>query len=111
MATYRKHEIASEGAAIDNVFGPVTSAVCLEQITAHFSAAPSTAGTLSIVRESASGSAHDTTIYSIDPSTASTVNIAIMPASLGLLLMPGDALRTTYANPNARTIGIQYVLR
>jgi hypothetical protein len=73
--------------------------------------APTTSEYLTITLASAGGSQYDAVLYKIDLSAASTTDIVITPADLGIPLLTGDALKTTYANTDARRIGVSLLLR
>lgn len=109
MASYKRHTISTVGGPIADTFGPVVSETILDTLTIHFSSAPTTAGYLTLTLDSAAGGAFDTVLYRIDPSTNSTTDV--FASALGLLLVPGDALRTTYANADNRTIGVTLGMR
>ena len=109
MATYKRHTIQSTGGPLADTFGPVSSETFLDTLTIHFSSAPTTAGYFSLTLDSVDGAAYDTVLYRIDPSVTATTDV--FANNLGLLLVPGDALRTTYANADARTIGVTCGMR
>jgi hypothetical protein len=103
-----RHTITSTGGAISDTFGPVSSITYLDTLLVHVSAAPTTSGVFALALNSALGVAHDTVLYALNLATGSTTDIF---ASLPLQLGPGDALKVTYTNADARTIGVQLVLR
>lgn len=105
MATRKRHIFTVAAGPVANTFGPATCDMLLKELRIHISAAPTTAGTLSLTLESVDGAAYDTVIYSIDPSTASTTDV--LNTDLDVSLIPGDSLTMTYANADLRTLGVQ----
>jgi hypothetical protein len=109
ILNYRRHTILAGGGAINDTFGPVTDALILDTLTVHVSSAPTTAGYFTVTLNSVAGAAFDTVLYKLDLSTASTTDVLV--SGLGLLLVPGDALVTTYANADSRIVGVTFGLR
>jgi hypothetical protein len=106
--SYKRHTITGNGAIADT-FGPVTGATILDTVTVHLSSAPTTAGALTLTLDSVDGAAFDTVLYKLDLSTASTTDVLV--TGLVFLLVPGDALKTAYANADGRTVGITFGMR
>ena len=107
MAGYRRDVFTVAGGAVAHTFGPVTSPVRFRELRVHISAAPTTAGSFTITLDSVDGAAYDLLLYTIDPSTASTVNVMI--DDFNVLLLTGDALNVAYANADGRTLGVQMI--
>ncbi|RQW79240.1 MAG: hypothetical protein EHM79_20825 [Geobacter sp.] len=107
MAGYRRDVFTVAGGAVAHTFGPVTSPVRFRELRLHISAAPTTAGSFTVTLDSVDGAAYDLVIYTIDPSTGSTVNLLVDDFSV--LLLTGDALKVAYANADGRTIGAQLI--
>lgn len=106
MARYA-HRILAAG-AVSSVTDVFTSERRLLGVTAHFSAAPTTSEYLTVSLDSADGPEYDVVVYKIDPSVAAATDLVYTDANLPLVI--GDALRVTYANSDARTVGIRLVL-
>lgn len=104
----KQHRILSEGAKIDNTFGPVKSETQVEALMLHVSSAPTTSEYLTVTLDSAAGAAYDTVLYRIDLSAASTTDVFWRES---FTLHPGDALRTAYTNTDGRTIGVTFDMR
>jgi hypothetical protein len=102
------HRIKSEGGAVNDTMPALTSHRQLRGFYAHLSAAPTTSENLTITLDSAAGSAYDVVVYKIDLSAASTTDVLYTDAKLPLMV--GDAIRTTYTNTDARTIGITLIM-
>lgn len=104
----KQHRILSEGGPISDNSGAVTGITYCDGMMVHFSAAPTTSEYFTVTLDSAAGAQYDTVLYKIDPSAASTTDIFWTET---FALLPGDALRTTYANTDARIIGVTFRLR
>ena len=105
------HRIYADGVAINDTTGAMTGNVYLDAVYVHLNAAATTSENLTITLDSVGEVQHDVVLYKIDLSAASITDIVITPADLGIPLLAGDALRTTYANTDGRRIGITYLLR
>lgn len=77
----------------------------LLSVTLHLSAAPTTSENFTITLDSGHGGAFDTLLYSLDLSTASTVNLVWQPDA-PLYLFDGDAVDVKYANTDAGVFGV-----
>jgi hypothetical protein len=89
---------------------PASSAYRVVSLTVNLSAAPTTAGALTITFNSHHGAAYDTLIYSVDPSAGAISDILWQPDE-ELDLVGGDALDVSYANPDSRTYGAVLTLK
>ena len=105
------HRIYADGVAINDTTGALTGTTCLDALLVHVSAAPTTSEYFTVKVASAQSTAFDTVLYKLDLSAASTTDIVLTGADLGVPLVAGDALLTTYANTDKRRIGITYLLR
>ena len=105
----KRHTINATGVAINDTFGPVTSPTFLDVLLVHVNAAPTTAGTLQVALASAAGVGFDTVLYALDLAAGGTTDI--FASMNGLQLQPGDAIKTTYANADARQVGVVLQLR
>jgi hypothetical protein len=105
----KRHTIQSTGAAINDTFGPVTSRTYLDLLLVHVNTAPATAGTFQVQLDSASGEDFDTVLYALNLQAAGTTDI--LASMSGVELQPGDAIKTTYANPDGRRVGVTLQLR
>lgn len=106
--SYKRHVITGDGVIADT-FGPVSGETYLDTVTIHLSSAPTTAGAFTLTLDSVDGAAFDAVLYKVDPSTAATTDVFL--TGLNFLLVPGDALKTAYANADSRVIGITFGLR
>lgn len=107
MSHYR-HLILSEGGAIDDTMPAVTSERRLVGMTVHVSAAPTTSENFVVTLLSSLGEEYSTVLYTLDLSTGSTTDV--LYTDFNLPLFSGDAVRTTYTNTDAGTIGVQLIL-
>lgn len=71
-------------------------------IFVHLSAAPTSAGSLTITLNSHLGAAYDTVLQSVD--MIGVTDVFFQPEH-SLRIVDGDAIDIAYANPDARTIG------
>lgn len=79
-------------------------------VTLNLSAAPTTSENFVIALDAVAGAEYDTTLYSVNLSTASTTDVVWWPDQ-PLYLTAGDKLTVTYANTDARTYGVQITVR
>lgn len=87
---------------------PEGSAYRLMHVTLHLSAAPVTAGNLTVTLNGEGGSNYDTLLK-----TASMVGVTdwTWQPDTDLILLGGDAVDVAYANPDARVYGVQITLK
>lgn len=87
---------------------PAGSAYRLLHIMAHISAAPVTAGNLTVTLDAQGGADYDTLLK-----TASMVGVTdwVWEPDQDLILMAGDAVDVAYANPDLRTVGVQVTVK
>jgi hypothetical protein len=104
----KQHTIHANGVAINDSTAVMTSTTYLDGMTVHFGVAPTTAENFVVTLDSASGAAYDTVLFRRDPATPATTDIYWAET---LKLVPGDALKTTYTNTDARVIGVTFRLR
>lgn len=104
----KTHTIEAVGGAINDTTGPVTGLTYCDGMTLHVSAAPTTSENFTVTLDSANGGNFDTVLYKIDLSAAATTDVFWTET---FPLLPGDALRTSFANTDGRTIGITFFLR
>lgn len=81
-----------------------TSSRMLKALTIHWDAAPTTSENIVITLDSSLGAQYDTVIYMLDPSADSTTDVLL--TDINMPIYPGDAVRVTFANTDANTIGI-----
>lgn len=82
----------------------------MEQLTAHWSAVPTTSQNIVLTKDATAGAVYDTVLRSIDPSTAgenTTDIVCIIP----FRFTKGDIVKVTYANTDNRTVGVEIMLR
>lgn len=96
--------------AISETTTPLTRPAIFASLTLHLSAAPTTAGNFVVTLDSANGAAYDTVLYSLDLASSSVTDLLLDKSDIDTPLMPGDAIRVTYANADARTYGLQVSL-
>ena len=82
----------------------------LDAVTVHLSAAPTTAGDLTVTLDAADGAAYDTVLFSLDPSEQSDTDVVYIPDQ-PLLCVSGDAIAVAYANTDGRTYGLRIIAR
>jgi len=82
----------------------------LVSVAVNLSAAPTTSENLTITLDSADGAEFDTTLYSVNPSTAGTTDVFWWPDQL-TYLHPGDAIDVQFANTDKRTYGVTITVR
>lgn len=79
----------------------------LVSVTVHLSAAPTSAGSLTITLDANSGAAYDTLFLS--QSMISCTDLVFMPDT-DFFLEDGDAIDVVYSNPDSKTYGVQITL-
>ena len=101
--------VATGSGAIATSYAP-SAAFWLDAITIHLSAAPTTAGDLTVTLDATDGAAYDTVLFSLDPSEQSDTDIVYIPDQ-PLLCVSGDAIAVAYANTDGRTYGLRIIAR
>ena len=99
---------AGGGAVAVSAEVPAGMAYRVISVGAHFSAAPTTAGSLTVTLDAKEGSEYDTLLQ-----TASMVGITdwLWQPDQDLILVAGDQVDVAYANPDARTYGVRVTLK
>ncbi len=100
---------ATGSGAIATSYAPGV-AFWLDAITIHLSAAPTTAGDLTVTLDAADGAAYDTVLFSLDPSEQSDTDVVYIPDQ-PLLCVSGDAIAVAYPNTDGRTYGLRIIAR
>ena len=100
---------ATGSGAIATSYAP-SAAFWLDAITVHLSAAPTTAGDLTVTLDAADGAAYDTVLFSLDPSEQSDTDVVYIPDQ-PLLCVSGDAIAVAYPNTDGRTYGLRIIAR
>jgi len=77
----------------------------LTSVTLNLSAAPTTAGNLTIALDSGQGAEYDTTLYTVDPAATAMTDLLWQPAQ-PLYLRPGDTIHVAYANADTWLWGV-----
>lgn len=103
------HRIHTEGGPILDTTAVMSGLTYCDAMLVHVSAAPTTSEYFTVTLVSAAGVTYNSVLYKLDLAAASTTDINLTDAFPPLL--PGDALKTTYTNTDARTIGVTYILR
>lgn len=98
---------ATGAAAIATSYAPAAPAY-LENITVHLSAAPTTAGSLTIKLNANDGAAYDTVLLS--QSMVGLTDFMYQP-DRPILIESGDAIDVAYANADTKTYGLRIVTR
>jgi hypothetical protein len=98
---------ATGAAAIATSYAPAAPAY-LENITVHLSAAPTTAGSLTITLNANDGAAYDTLMRS--ESMVGLTDFVYQP-DRPILIENGDAIAVAYANADTKTYGLRIVAR
>ncbi len=84
----------------------------LDSITCHFSAAPTTAEDFVVTLDALAGTAYDTVLARVDPSTLTDgANIVYRPDDGLLLCEAGDAIDVAYTNTDGNTYGLRICVR
>ena len=94
------------GNIITSLIVPPSRTYELVSVTCQFSAAPTTAGSLTITLNARGGAAYDVLLYTVDPSTTALTDIVWWPDS-STFLEGGDAIDVAYTNTDTRTYGVQ----
>ena len=68
--------------------------------------APTSAGDIEIVFDSADGENYDTIVEKSDPSTDGGVTDLVFLSGNAMPLLKGDAVRVKYANPDTRRVNV-----
>lgn len=102
------HTIYSDGAAISDTTPAMTGERRLTGLLVHLSSAAATSENLTLTLDSVDGAAHDVVLYKINLGASSLSDVVY--TDFNMPLQPGDALRTTYTNTDARKIGIRLIL-
>lgn len=79
----------------------------LISVTAHVGVAPASAGSLTVTLNAVAGAAYDTLLHSV--SMIGVTDLVWTPDE-PIYLKSGDAIDVAYANPDARTVGVQATL-
>ena len=83
----------------------------LDAVTVHFSAAPTTAGDLTVTLDAGDGAAYDTVLFRVDPSTDGGATDIVFTPMVPILCVEGDAIAVAYANTDGVTYGTRIVAR
>lgn len=81
----------------------------LMSVTLHLSAAPTTAGYLTITLDAEAGPEYDTIFNKVDLAAGSTTDFVYQPDQ-PFYLTGGDALKVAYANANSLTYGLTVIV-
>lgn len=100
--------VATGTGAIAASFAP-QRAFLLHGFTLRFSSNPLTAGTLTLTLDALDGTAYDTILYALDPSSVLARDIFWQPDGGPLLCENGDAVAVAYANPDGRTYALRII--
>lgn len=104
------YNFKAQGGAAIALTGPVPAGAAyrLMSVALHLSAAPASAGSLTVTLDSAAGGNYDTLLQS-----ASMVGVTdyVWQPDTDLILYGGDAVDVAYANPDARVYGVQITLK
>lgn len=104
------YRFTGTGGAAVAVTGEVPSGQCYRvvSVTAHFSAAPVSAGSLTVTLDAADGSDYDTLLQ-----TESMIGLTdyVWLPNQDYMILGGDAVRVAYANPDNRTYGVRVTLK
>lgn len=87
---------------------PVGQCYRLLSVAAHFSAAPTSAGSLTITLDSADGGDYDVLLH-----TASMVGLTdyVWIPDQDICIIGNDAIRVAYSNPDASVYGVRITLK
>ena len=101
--------VATGSGAVAMSYAPGV-AFWLDNVTVHFSVAPTTAGKLNVTMGAADGAVYDVVLLSIDPSATAATDICHIPIHPHLC-EAGDQIRVEYANADLVTYGARIVTR
>jgi hypothetical protein len=87
---------------------PVGQCYRLVSVAAHFSAAPVTAGSLTVTLDAADGGDYDTLLQTV--SMVGLTDFVWIPDQ-DFCLVGSDAVRVAYANPDNRIYGVRITLK
>lgn len=107
--TIYKHSGTGSGAMLVSASVPQSKERRVDGVTVKLSAAPTTAGTLTVTLNAAAGAEYDAVLYQVDPATSSATSIVWQPDP-PLWLVGGDAIDVAYANANSCVYGVQIAL-
>lgn len=87
---------------------PVGMSYRLLSVAAHFSTAPTAAGSLTVTLDAADGSDYDTLLQ-----TASMVGLTdyVWIPDQDVCIVGSDAVKVTYSNPDSRVYGVRITLK
>ena len=68
-------------------------------------AAPTTAGSVDLIFKSKHGTAYDTKVYSVDPSSPASVSLYLSP-DVPFPVNQGDTIQLTYPNPDNLEVAV-----
>ncbi len=106
MASVYKVNVTGAGAIAASLTVPASATYQLISVTMHSDGAATTSELFTITLDAKAGAAYDTLLYSLDLSSASTVDLAWFPDE-ALLLEAGDAIDVAFANSDTDTYGVQ----
>lgn len=101
--------VATGSGAVAMSYAPGV-AFWLDNVTVHFSVAPTTAGKMNVTMGAADGAVYDVVLLSIDPSATAATDICHIPIHPHLC-GAGDQIRVEYANADSVTYGVRIVTR
>ena len=94
--------------AVDLTWTPKVQGAAL-LILVSLDSAPSTAGAVDVIYDSADGANFDTVIESDDPSESPAVTDLTFLAANPLPLLRGDAVQVKYTNPDAKRVNVTII--
>src|SRR5574343_341000 len=104
------YKIVGTGGAAIALVGTVPTGLAyrLVSVAVHFSAAPASAGSLTVTLDAAEGNDHDVLLQ-----TASMVGLTdyVWLPDQDYMVIGGDAIDVAYANPDASTYGVRITLK
>lgn len=106
MRTSHKKQLVTGNGAINTTGAVLTAQATLKAITIHVGVAANTAENLVVTLDAADGAAYDTVL--LTQAMAAVTDVAL--TDLGVPLYAGDALKVTWTNTDARTIGVRLCL-
>lgn len=109
MSTYKIGGTGNGALALTGTV-PVGQHYRLISVTCNVSAAPTTSENFTVTLDAHAGTAYDTLLYSVNPSTLSTTDIVWLPDQ-DLILEGGDEVDVAFANTDARTWAAQITFK
>ena len=105
----RYHRVAEEvNAAVDVAWQPQKRGAAI-RVLVTFDTAPTTAGDVEVIFDSADGDNYDTVVENDDPSASGGVTDLVFLSENAIPLLEGDAVRVKYTNADTRRVNVTII--